>query len=111
MASPPDNVQENSNSTQNARRTVLDFFSNTGEKVEQKSDSVSAAKKPYDRDDIRSIRSDWFKLFPWLELVDGKFYCSLCQQARRKNVFVTGKSTSKPKKDDLLKHEKTGDHR
>ena len=41
----------------------------------------------------------------------GVFRCRLCIAAKANNIFVTGKDSSKPKKDDLTKHQQSLDHR
>ena len=42
---------------------------------------------------------------------EGVFRCSYCVRTNKQNIFVAGKSTAKPKKDDFVKHERVEDHR
>ena len=61
----------------------------------------------------RLVKPDWFLRFPWLVHDPEKrlFRCKVCIDAKAKNVFVSGKDCTKPKKDDLAKHETSTDHR
>lgn len=42
---------------------------------------------------------------------DDLFYCKHCISSGRENVYTKGKSAFYPKKDDLVKHELTVDHK
>ena len=61
----------------------------------------------------RLAKPDWFLRFPWLVHDPEKrvFRCKVCIGAKAKNVFVSGKDCTKPKNDDLAKHETSTDHR
>ena len=61
----------------------------------------------------RLVKPDCFLRFPWLVHDSEKrvFRCKVCTDAKAKNIFVSGKDCSKPKKDDLAKHETSADHR
>ena len=58
------------------------------------------------------IKMDWVICFAWL-IHDNEshvFRCKVCVHAKAKNVFVTGKDCTKPKKDDFAKHKISADH-
>lgn len=59
------------------------------------------------------IMLEWFIEFPWLELDEKNnvFYCKLCRIYHPIGIYVSGKSASNPKKDDLRKHEDTEGHK
>ena len=61
----------------------------------------------------RRIKLEWFMEFPWLELDEKKdvFYCKLCRIYHPIGIFVSGKNTANPKRDDLKKHEETEGHK
>ena len=75
--------------------------------------SVKKAKFDPKYEVSRAIKAEWFTLFPWLEIDKNEhvFRCSFCVKAKKHNVFVSGKSSSKPKKDDFIKHERGEDHK
>ena len=69
--------------------------------------------KPYNRDSHRTLNPAWFKEFDWLRFDENEniFTCSICREHHKHNIFTTGKSAAKPKKDDFVKHQITTDHR
>jgi hypothetical protein len=48
--------------------TLLSFFTNP---IIKKSKADTKVKKPYDRNDTRKIKNEWFKQFEWLQLDNG----------------------------------------
>ena len=67
-------------------------------------------RKTYDKN--RKIQDDWFKVFTWLKVEDGLMLCTKCIESKKKNIFTSGKPLdSIPKKDDLVKHSRSRDHR
>lgn len=88
-----------------------------GTPAKRKADSSNKENEPkrkrYERDGHRSVKAVWFKEFEWLGHDDAEqlLFCKLCRETRKKNVFAKGKDASKPKKDDLVKHGKSEDHR
>ena len=79
------------------------------------SEAPPSAKKKFcpDYDNNRSVKAEWFALFPWLVLDKEKFVftCRDCVKAGKTNSLTTGKDASKPKKDDFVKHERNKDHK
>lgn len=75
------------------------------------SDSVPPVKKKKKYDDSsRKCKAEWFTEYKWLRQENEKFFCSLCLATKKRNIFTSGKSVKKPKKDDFAKHEKLLDH-
>lgn len=75
--------------------------------------SKLAETKPYDRDDKRKVKTEWFQQFEWLSLdkENHTFTCKICLEGKKVNIFTSGKGANKPKKDDFVKHEASKDHR
>ena len=56
------------------------------------------SKGEYKRDNNRSVKAAWFNEFTWLQVQDNHMFCKVYVEAKKRNVFVTGKDISKPKK-------------
>jgi hypothetical protein len=80
--------------------TVDGFFGIAPKKA--KGDENAEKKKPYDRNQSRAIRPEWFDKYTWLkhDKENVVFYCEICRKEGKKNAFTKGKSSSLPKKDD-----------
>ena len=89
---------------------ITDFFVNDND-TESDDDEPNAKRQK--REPPRLVKTDWFLRFPWLIHDEEKrvFRCKICIDAKAKNVFVSGKDCTKPKKDNLAKHESSADHR
>jgi hypothetical protein len=63
--------------------------------------------------DYRGIKAKWFVDFPWLSHNTEKklFFCKCCVDSKRDNIFVKGRSSLIPKRDDFTKHETRKDHK
>ena len=61
---------------------------------------------------LRNIKSKWFVDFSWLSYDQTKcqFFCKLCVEFKRENIFTKGRSAVIPKRDDFVKHEMSKDH-
>ena len=89
---------------------ITNFFVNDND-TESDDDEPNAKRQK--REPARLVKTDWFLRFPWLIHDEEKrvFRCKICIEAKAKNVFVSGKECTKPKKDNLAKHESSADHR
>ena len=61
----------------------------------------------------RKLKRECFKGFPWLCHDSNRniLFCDYCIDAGRENVFTKGKSALFPKKDDIVKHKTSTDHK
>ena len=53
----------------------------------------------------------WLAQFDWLQCDQRELKCKLCVASGKTNVFTAGKQIDVAKRDDLVKHEKSKDHR
>ena len=73
------NESETDSNPRKPQVTLLSFFTNP---IIKKSKADTKVKRPYDRNDTRKIKNEWFKQFKWVQLDNGpasdcSTYCSV----------------------------------
>ena len=78
--------------------------------MDTESSTPPAAKKPkVASSERRRFVPGWKNDYPWVLCKEGRMFCELCMDTKKKNAFATG--CDKFKKDSLQKHAQTQEHR
>ena len=57
----------------------------------------------------KSFSKQWLKDFQWLEHTDGKMFCTVCQESKKKNLMASSR-TNNFRRSTLERHSKSQDH-